>query len=75
MEKKVSKFHEKFIKDCDEESNKGCILEVDVEHPKKLHNLHNDLSFLSERMKNNKFNKSACNLFDKEDYVINIRAL
>ena len=30
---------------------KGYILELDVEYPKELHNNHNELSFLVERMK------------------------
>ena len=33
------------------------ILEVGVEYPKDLHNLHRDLSPLSERMKIKKCNK------------------
>ena len=49
--KNVSKFDEEFIKNYDEDSNKGYILEVYVEHPRHLHNLQNDLPFLSERMK------------------------
>ena len=51
MEKNVSKFDEEFIKNYDEDSNKGHILEVDVKYPKYLHSLHSDLPFLSERMK------------------------
>ena len=51
MEKNVSKFDEDFLKNYDEDSNKGYILEVDVEYPKDLHDLHSDLPFLSERMK------------------------
>ena len=50
MEKKLSKFDEEFIKRYDEDSNKGYILEVDVEYPKDLHNLHSNLPVLSERM-------------------------
>ena len=50
-EKKVSKFDEGFMKNYDEDSNKGYILEVDVEYPKDLHNLHSNLPFLSERTK------------------------
>ena len=37
------KFNEGFIKNYDEERKKGCILEVDVEHLKRLVNLHSDL--------------------------------
>ena len=49
--KKNSKFNEDFIKNYDEKSNKGCILGVDVEYPKRLHNLHSDLPFSPEIMK------------------------
>ena len=45
------KFNESFIKNYDENSDKGYILEVDVEYPKNLHKLHSNLSFLSERKK------------------------
>ena len=41
------------IKIYDEKSNQGYILEVDVEHPKHLHNLHSDLTFFPERTKEN----------------------
>ena len=52
MEKKdVSKFTENFVKDYDESLDKGYILEVGIEYPKSLYNLHNDLPFLSKRMK------------------------
>ena len=75
MEKNVSKFHEKFIKRFDEDSNKEYIFEVDIEFPKDLQNLHSDLPFLSERMKIKKCNKLVCNLFDKKEYVVHIRVL
>ena len=75
MEKNVSQFDEDFIKSYDEDSNKGFVFEVDVEHPKDLHNLHSDLPFLSERIKIKKYSKLVCNLYDKKEYVIHIRAL
>ena len=34
--KNVSKFEEDFIKNYDEDSNKGYILEVDIEYPKRF---------------------------------------
>ena len=64
--KKMSKFNEEFIKNYDEDSDKGYILEVDVKYPKNLHGLHEDLPFLPERMKIGKGKKFACNLFAKK---------
>ena len=85
--KKLSKFDKRFIKNYDENSNKGyeVVLEVDLEHAKKLLsratlkgvalNLHMDLPFLPERNKTKKCNKLVCNMYDKENYVVHIRAL
>ena len=53
--KNVSKIDEDFIKNYDEDSDKGYILEVDVKYPKNLHDLH--LPFLPKRMKINKCSK------------------
>ena len=69
------KFNEDFIKNYDENSDKGYIFEADVEYPKNLHDLHSDLPFLPETMKINKCNKLVCNLYDKNDYVVRIRSL
>ena len=63
------------MKNYDENSDKGYILEVDVEYPKNLHKLHSDLAFLPERMEINKCSKLVCNVQNKENYVIHIRAL
>ena len=69
--KKLSKcnsieFDERFIK---------YFLEVDVEYPKKLFNLHKKFQFLPERKKIKKRNKLVCNIHDKENYVVHMRAL
>ena len=45
-----NKINEDFIKNYNENNDKGYILEVDVKYPKRLHELHKDLPFLSERM-------------------------
>ena len=73
--KNVSKFDEDFIKNYYEDRNKVYILEVDVEYPKNLLNLHSDLPFLPERKETEKCKKLVCNIYDKESYVVHIRAL
>ena len=67
--------NEDFIKNYNENNDKGYILEVDVKYPKRLHELHSDLPFLSERMEVNKCKKLVCNLFNKKKYVAHINAL
>ena len=42
-------FNEDFIKSYNEETDEGYFL--DVQYPKKLHEIHNDLPFLQERIK------------------------
>ena len=64
--KNMFKFNGYFIKNYDEDSDKGYILEVDIKHPKNLRDLHSDLPFLHERVKINKCNKFVCNLFNKK---------
>ena len=59
------KFNEDFIKNYDEDSDKGYIFEVDVEYSNDLLDLHSDLPLLPQRMKINKCNKLVCNLYDK----------
>ena len=50
-EKNISKFDTYFIKNYDEDSDKGFILEVDVEYPKNVLNLYGELPFLADRKK------------------------
>ena len=68
-------FDERFIKFFDKNSNTGYFLEVDVEYPKKLFILHKKFLFLPKRKKIKKCNKPVCNIHDKENYVVHIRAL
>ena len=70
-----NKINEDFIKNYNENDNKGYTLEVDVEYPKRLHELHSDLPFLSERMEVNKCKKLVCNLFNEKKYVPQINTL
>ena len=74
-EKNMLKFNEEFIKNYDEDSDKGYIVEVDVKYSKNLHDLHEDLPFLPERMKIGKCKKLVCNMYDKKNYVVHIRSL
>ena len=71
----LSNFNDSFIKNYDENSDKGYILEVHVEYPNNLHKLHSDLSFLPERKKIKKCKKRICSIEDKERYVVHIRTL
>ena len=71
----LSQFKEDFIKNYDENSDKGYFLEVDVEYPKNLFSLHSDLPFLPERKKIGKCNKLVCDFHDKKNYVVHIKAL
>ena len=66
----MSSFNEGFIKNYDEGSDEGYSLEVDVQYPEILLELHNDLPFLPERMKLEKIEKFVANLHDKTEYVI-----
>ena len=51
------------------------VFEVNVQYLEKLHELHNDLPFLPERMKIEKVEKLVASLHDKTEYVIHIRHL
>ena len=70
-----NEINEEFIKNYNDNDKKGYILEVDVKYLKRLHELHSDLSFLSERMEINKCKKLVCNLFNKKKNVTHINSL
>ena len=50
VEENMSNFNKNFIKNYGEDRDIGYILEVDIEYPEKLQNLHNNLPFLPERI-------------------------
>ena len=54
---------------------KGCLLEIDVSYLRDLHNSHNDLRFMCERLKIGGIEKLVPNLCNKKNYVIHIQAL
>ena len=55
----ILRIDKKFVKSYDKKKNsdKGYILEVDVDYPSILHRLHSDMPFLPERMKIDKTQK------------------
>ena len=71
----ISKMDEDFVKGYNNNDIRGYILEVDVDYPNKLQNLHSDLPFLPERMVINNTKKLVCNLNDKKNYVVRINVL
>ena len=73
--KNTSQFNEDFIKSYNEESNEGYFLKVDVQYLEELNELHNDLPFLTERIKIEKVKKLVADLHNKTEYVIHIKNL
>ena len=71
----ISKIDEDFVRVYNKNDNKGYILDVDVDYPSKLQNLHSDLPFLPERMVINNTKKLVCNLNDKKNYIVHINVL
>ena len=63
------------MKIFNEESHKGYFLKVAFQYPEKLQKLHNDLPFLSERMKIQKGEKLVTSLYDQTEYVIDVTNL
>ena len=59
--KDINKLDESFRKSYNEQSHKGYFLELDIQYPKKLNELHNDLQFLPERMMIEKLEKLISN--------------
>ena len=62
----IPTFDEEFIRNYDDDSDKGYILEVTIDYPKDLDDLDRNLSNLPERMEIKKCNKLVCNLYDKK---------
>ena len=71
----ISRMDEEFVRSYDKNDIKGYILEVDVDYPNELQNLHSDFPFLAESMVINNTKKLVCNLQDKKNYVVYINVL
>ena len=55
-------------KNYNEDSERRYVLDVDVEYPEALHEIHNNVPFLPERRKTGKFQTLVTNLHDKKEY-------
>jgi len=62
-------------KDLDNWKDIPCILEVDLEYPKELHDLHNDYPLAPERNTVNRVEKLILNLVDKKKYILRCKNL
>ena len=58
-----------------EDDGIGCILEVDLEYPKVLHDSHNEYPLAPESVKINKVPKLIPNLQDKTNYILHYKNL
>ena len=71
----ISRMDKEFVRSYDKNDIKGYILEVHVDYPSELQNLHSNFPFLAESMVINNTKKLVCNLQDKKNYVVHINVL
>ena len=64
-QKKLDNFTHEGINDLIKKVKLGCILEFDVEHPKKLHKKYNELLSLANKMKIKKVEEIVSNHWEK----------
>ena len=67
---RLSRLNDIFIKNYNENSDKGYFLEVDIDYPKRI-----DLPFSSESKKVSKVEKHIFSIEDKEKYVMHKKVL
>ena len=60
----------KWMKNLHNWRNRPCILEVDLEYPEQLHDLHNEYPLAPESLNVGNVDKLIPNLMDKERYVL-----
>ena len=61
--------------EIDDWKHLSCILDVDLEYPEDLHNLHNDYALAPERVKMGNVEKLIPNLNNKTNYVVHYENL
>ena len=61
--------------ELDDWKHLSCFLEVDLEYPVDLHNLHNDYSLVPERVKIGNTEKLIPNLNNNSNYVVHYENL
>ena len=71
----ISEFDQSFTKKFNKKSDEGYFLEVDIQYPENLRNLHNDLPFFQNRIKTEKVEKLVANLHNKNEHVSHIQNL
>ena len=54
---------------------RGCVLEVDLEYPQELHDLHSDYPLAPDHLQMGRVEKLIPNLYRKENYVVHYKAL
>ena len=61
------------MKNYNDHSDEGYFLEVDVQQAENLHDIHNDLPHLHNRIEIEKAEKLAANLHDNKEYIIHVK--
>ena len=72
---KIDSINEDFIKSYNEDGDEGYFLETDVQCPEEFDKLHNDSTFLPDRIKIGKVEKLVGNFHEIKEYVIQIKSL
>ena len=63
------------VRELETWENHSCILKVDLEYPKSLHDLHSDYPLAPEQIEVNKVLKLIPNLGDKKKYILHFENL
>lgn len=67
------------ILETPDDAKHGYLIEVDLEYPKELHDIHNDYPMCAEHIippnSESKHTKLTLNLYDKQNYILHYRTL